>query len=466
MALYFPQARVNISAVFDGFGGADKPVVFEDIPPQSFNVHLNSYKEADTWEVSFNSKFFPFAPELLRSAAVEIYVYQATDATQDFVYSEDGLLVTGLVDNATLSQGADGGVITMEGRDYTALLLDRQWDPTESGHKGRIPVGRPLDEIVQQLVDEAVQAATVGRTLTVEHLDYAVSPTTGRSERTVTQKKQTIKPPVTGTGRSQRKKRGILVKADQSYWDTIYKLCMSYGFVVFVKGFKVIISKPHVLQADAQDKIHRVAYGRNLESLESERGLAKESVPQIRVRSYDPKKKVAIEGRFPEGRDLVVTGIGTRREEYKVMTVPGVADERALKEIARTAYHTIARGEGKIRFTTKHLKDLPDAFGVQRDLLQLRSGDPVRIEWDTFNAEVMTDSGISQSQKVSHVMALGYSFQVAQIVAQHFDKLNFFRQPFYVKEVNIQFDKEQGLALDVEAMNFINVQRDGVTDGV
>lgn len=464
MAHYYPQARINISAVFDGFGGPDAPVVFDDILPQSFSVHCNSYKEADTWEVSFNSRFFPFSPELLRSAAVEIYVYQAPDATSPFVYQEENLLVTGLVDTGTLSQGREGGVVSLEGRDYTALLLDRQWDPTESGHKGRIPSGLPLDEVVQKLVDEAVQADTIGRTLTVEFHDGEVSPITGRLDPILTKKKVTQKP-VTGSGRSSKKKKGIVVKADQSYWDTIYKLCMSYGFIVYVKGFKVIITKPHVLQAEAQDKIHRVAYGRNLETLESERGLAKESVPQIRVRSFDPKTKTAIEGRFPEGRDLVTTGVGTKREEYKVMTVPGVTDERTLKEIARTAYHTIARGEGKVRFTTKHLKDLPDPLGIQRDFLQLRSGDPVRIEWDAFNEEALANEK-DFARRVAGLIALGYSFDVANTVADHFERLSFFRQPFYVKEINYTWSSDQGMGLDVEAMNFINVQRDGVTDGV
>lgn len=463
MATYYPMARVNLSVVFDGFGGPDAPAVFSDILPQSFNVHLNSYKEADTFEVSFDSKFFPFSPELLRSAAIEIYVYQAPDATARFEYVEENLIVTGLVDRANLSQTSDGGLVTLEGRDYTALLIDRQWDPTESGHKGRIPVGRPLDQVVQQLVDEAVNAEEIGRTLTVEFLDADVSPTTGRVDPTVTKKRVTVKAaPTTGGGRSKRKKRGIAVKSDSTYWDVIYKLCLSYGFIVFVQGLKVIITRPQVLQAMAQDDVFRVAYGSNLESLDAERDLVKEAVPQIRVRSYDPVTKRAIEGRFPEGKDQVRTGVGTVKEEYKVMTVADVGDEHTLKEIAKTAYHTLARGEGTVRWATKHLLDLPDPEGVQRDFLRLRAGSATRIEWDAFNAEVMGDKKMSASEKEAALIAQGYSTQVAQLVSEHFDRLNYFRQPFYVKEANLTWESTDGLKLDVEAMNFINVQRDGL----
>lgn len=458
MATYYPQARINLSVVFDGFGGPDKPVVFQDIPPKSFSVQLNSYKDADTYEVSFNSKFFPFSPDLIRSAAIEIYVWQAPDATSPFQFLEENLVVTGLIDSGTLTQGKDGGTVSFEGRDYTALLLERTWDPENSGHKGRIPVNKPLDQVVQQLVDEAVNADLIGRTLQVEMLDVEVNPTTGRIDKAVTQKKVTTK---VGDSKSKRKKRGVAVPADSNYWDVIYKLCLSYGFIVYVKGFKVIIAKPHVLQADAQDKIHRVAYGKNLESLESERKLSREATPEIRVRSYDPKTRAAIEGRYPEGREIVVTGVGTRKEEYKVYTVPDVGDVNQLKEIARTVYYTVSRGEGVIRFKTKHLLDLPDPLGVQRDFLLLRSGDPVRVEWDTFNAEVLSDEKISAAEKVAEVMSMGYSPDVASIVASQFEKLHYFRQPFYVKEVAISFDASSGLTLDVEAMNFINPDRDG-----
>lgn len=458
MAVYYPQARINISAVFDGFGGPDAPAILPNILPQSFNVHLNSYKEADTWEVSFNSKWFPFSPELIRSAAVEIYCFQAPDAVTPVNWNtEENLLVTGLVDNATLSQ-ADGGVVSLDGRDYTALLIDRQWDPEESGSKGRIPVGMPLDECVQKLVDEAVQAERVGRTLTVVFIDKVVNPRSGRLEPGPTKP-----PPVVGHGK-QKKNRGIPVNDASTYWDVIYKLCMSFGFIVYVQGFRVIITKPHVLQAASADEIHRVAYGRNLASLEMERKLAKDSVPQIRVRSYDPKHKRAIEGRFPSDKDadFEVTGKKkkTRKEEYKVFTVPDVANEATLKEIAKTTYHTLARGEGLIRFRTKALTDLGG-----RDLTRLRSGDPVAIEWDAFNAEIMLDPKIAAAAKAARIVALGYSPQVATIVSEQFDKLNYFRQPFYVKEVNFTWDSAQGLQLDVEAMNYINATRDGQIDG-
>lgn len=487
MGRFYPQCRVNLSVVFDGFGGKDKPQVIEDIIPLTASVNLNSYKEADTWEITFDAQRFPFSPELVKSLGVEIYLYQREDLTADAFYLDspqgtfevtgmqdfasnatqddrerrEKLIATGLVDNFVLTQDEQGGVVSLSGRDYTALLLDKQWDPTESGKRGRIPDG-PLDEVVQQLVDEAVNADEIGRTLEVSFIDYEVVPSTGKIAKTVTQKKVTLKSPPTTKSRSTRKKRGIAVKADSNYWDVIYKLCMSYGFICFVQGFNVYIARPHVLYADQEALwgYWRVAYGRNLESLSVERKLAKEAIPQIRVRSFDPKTKTAIEGRFPSDKENVTTtGVGTKKEEYRVYTVPDITDTVTLKEIARSTYHTLAKGEGSITFRTPALMDLDN-----KDLLRIRAGDAVFIEWDAFDSRIMTNSKLGTDQKVSALLALGYKMDVAQLVATQYDKLDYFRQNFYVRNARLDWNHDTGIQIEVEAINFINAEANGVTD--
>ena len=484
MARFYPECRVNLSVVFDGFGGKDKPQVIEDIIPLTASVHLNSYKEADTWEITFDAQRFPFSPELVKSAAVEIYMYQREDLTSDPFYADipqptfsitglvdfavraeaadrdrrEKLMVTGLVDTLNMTQDEQGGVVSMSGRDYTALLIDREWDPSESGKRGRIPDG-PLDEVVQKLVDEAVNADEIGRTLEVAFIDYEITPSTNNVAKTVTQKKVTIKSPPTSKSRSKRKGRGIAVKSDSTYWDVIYKLCMSYGFICFVQGFNVYIAKPHVLYSDQEALwgYWRVAYGRNLESLSVERKLSKEAVPQIRVRSFDPKSKIAIEGRFPKDKEnITTTGVGTKKEEYRVYTVPDITDANTLKEIARSTYFALARGEGQITFSTPALKDLDN-----KDLLRMRAGDAVYIEWDAFDAKIMTNAKLGTEQKVSALLALGYKRDVAQLVATQYDKLDYFRQNFYVRTVRYDWNQDSGVRVEVEAINFINAERDG-----
>jgi hypothetical protein len=174
--IIYPECRINLSVVFDGFGGPDDPKVIPDIIPFAVNCHLNSYKEADTWEVTFDAKRFPFSPELMRSAAVEIFIFnKASLTTPQNWYDENNLIVTGLVDQGTILEDKDGGKISFTGRDYTALMIDRQWDPSKSGKGGRVPDGN-LEEVVQQLVDEATNSKLTGRTLTVKIFDVDLEP--------------------------------------------------------------------------------------------------------------------------------------------------------------------------------------------------------------------------------------------------------------------------------------------------
>ena len=461
MSIYYPGCRINISAVFDGFGGPDTPSVITDVIPYSANVHLNSYKEADTWEVTFDAKRFPFSPDLLRSAAIEVYMFALDGLTDPRSWADlSNLVTTGLVDQATLTEDDEGGKISFTGRDYTALMIDRQWDPTRSSKNGRVPDG-DLHTVVQQLVDEATNSKLTGRTLTVKFFDTEDDPTVRNIAETILHKKQKI--PKTTHAR-HRKPKGISVKADSTYWDVIYKLCLSYGYIVYVQGFDVIITRPHVLQGLAATQ-YRVAYGRNLESLEVERKMSKEATPQIKVRSYDPASRTVIEGEFPSEKDVqaqmagrdkkgkgggFLTGVGTKREEFKVFTVPDIADKNVLTEIARSTYYTLARGEGVVRFSTPALTDL-----TNQDLLKMRAADSVEIVWDAFNAEIMSDPHVTREQKITTLLSLGYKIDVATLVADQFAKLDYFRQPFYVKEVNLTWSRDHGIKVDCEAMNFI-----------
>ncbi len=470
MSTYYPECRVNLSVIFDGFGGPESPTVLTDILPFSANAHLNSYKEADTWEVVFDAKRFPFSPELVKSMAVEIYLFHKTDQTATNIWNDpSNLIATGLVDQITLTEDEEGGKVSLSGRDYTSLMIDRQWNPTTSGKAGRVPDGY-LQDVIQELVDEATLKKISGRTLTVKIFDDVFNDskgiTTSNVSKTVTQNKVTI--PKTTKSKS-RKARGIAVKADSTYWDVIYKLCLAYGFIVFVKGFEVWITPPHVLQDIAKTQFH-VAYGRNLDKLEVERKLSKEATPQIVVRSPNPNPPFKpFEGKFPSDDDIAdlqagvsekkgkskilfgFTGVGVKKEEFKVFSVPDVKDVKTLIDIAKATYFTLARGEGVIRFSTPHLRDLNNT-----DLLTIRAGDSVAIQWDAFNAEQMMSKDSTPQTRYNILISLGYSPDVASLVASNYSRLDYFRQPFYVKEANITWDKSSGCKIDVEAMNFIN----------
>ena len=464
--VYYPQARAILSVVFDGFGvddglidpfnqnnGDSDPTIIQ-VVPRTAQVNLTGYKEADTWSLSFDAKALPVSPELIRSVNVEVYMFDAKAVNPEVAgfAQPEFMLVAGLADNASIRYGSSGRELTCDGRDYTALLIDKHWDP-----RVPVPVGLPLTAAVQQVVDIAVQSKThAGRTLTVEYV----------SQKPV---------PIVGQYHTKTTKRGKPVKKGESAWDVVYKMCLAEGMVVFVRGFTVMITDPQTLTLQNANKARKVAYGRNLSSLKVDRKLGKEKVPQVVVSSYSSRQRKAIKAVFPEQQDPVNTGIGTKKDEQAFFVLNGVDDVALLKRYAEMMYNNLARGEARIHFTTRSMTDLTDDIDATvgplgalqfthrtgLDMLQLRAGDPVVVGFDPFNEVLMESS--SPQQRYTYLIEQGYSSTVATLISLEFDKLDQFKRPFYTREVQLSWDHKEGLTIDVDAVNFVALQRDDAT---
>lgn len=466
--VYYPQCRAILSVVFDGFGqrggivdpfdendGDSKPTIIQVVPREA-QCNLTGYKEADTWSMSFDAKALPISPDLIRAINVEIYMFDAGAVLPDIASyaNADNLLVAGLADNSSLTASSSGREFTCDGRDYTALLLDKRWDP-----RVRVPAGVLISKAVQDIVDVAVQAARTGRTLTVKYQAEADEP-------------------VVGQYRSKTNKNGKPVKSGENAWDVVYKMCLTEGLICFVRGFDVIITDPQTLTLQSASQARKVAYGRNLSQLKVERKLGKEKTPQVEVTSYSSSQRGSIAARFPESKDAVSTGIGTKQDDRVHYVVKGVNDVTVLKRYAETMYNNLARGESKITFSTKSLTDLSGgtiavdaisggsgqdggpSLAVQSALsmLGLRAGDPVVIGFDPFNETLMENS--TTDQRYEQLRQLGYSQSVARLVSTEYERIDQFKKPFYVRDVGVQWSHKDGITLEVEAVNFVALGRD------
>ena len=479
MPIYFPQVRATLSVVFDGFGGSDTEPNIVQVLPINANVRLNGYKEADTWQLEFDAREFPFSPELIRNAAVEIFMFE-TNGLQDSpagYATDDNLVVAGLADNAFLDYTGDGHTFRMDGRDYTALFLDKQWIPTS-----KVPTGVSLDQAIAKLAGEAQVAKVIDpdtgkeriykphRPITVRYIGASAPPVVGQrqaKDRTLTQKKvkgQKAAAPTSGHGHSASSKNGIPFKSGQSYWDVMYKLCLRHGKICFVRGVEIIISDPKTLSDAALETVPKMAFGRNLDSLSVERHLGRETVPTIVVTGYDENNRKPIEVKYGPKKGKQ-TGFGTFKDEERRYVLMGITDPTILRNYARTLYHNLARHELKMHFTTGDLRDLPDdpnhgGFGPN-SLLQLRPGDAVGVGFDPFNDEQMRSLKTFQLRK-QRLVELGYKQDVAAIVAEGYDKINQFKQPWYVRQVVLDWQDEEdgGLTIDCEGVNFVSQGRD------
>lgn len=465
--VYYPQCLATLHVVFDGFGGTDSSATTFTVRPKTASALLNGYREADTFALEFDASYFPFSPELIRSMGVEIHMYRTdglggagTSQHQKNPYyelEEDNLVVAGLVDDARYHAGKDGRTFSVTGRDYTCLMLDKPWDPTK-----RFPVGLPLDQAVQNLVDEATGAAAHGRVMTVKVIGSDSTPviaaTGTKSSALVTagkyhvSKKGKITIPGSGKGNIHTNKKGVPVKGGSSYWDVIYRQCIRLGLICFVRGTDVIISTPSTLTEATSGRLRSVAYGQDLSTLDIDRKLGKEKVPQIEVVCYDPESMASISAKYPASAKEITTGIGTKKDETRQVVVHGITDQGQLAKLAKLYYDNLARSEGTIKFGTKDLTDLNG-----NDLLFLRPGDPVQLGFDGITEDFRQ---MAEFERFEALLSMGYNEQVAGIIAIEFDKINQFRVPFYTKDVGLTWSSDSGLSIEVSALNYIAPGRD------
>lgn len=463
--IFYPRASVTLSVIFESFGDPKKPIIIP-VTPKKVTVFSNSYKEADTWSIDFDSKDLPVSPELIRGGSVEIYLYQTRGiSTPDIIraadveadpFSLEGLepTIVGLFDEASLEFDDKGKITSIDGTDYTALFLAKQWRhkkenisglPTRepSGNKkGRIPGGKALDATLRDLMAEVESAGAMS--LKVEGIDKDGNPP---------------KMPKVGSAEGRTNSRGIPVKQGFNYWDAMYNLAIRYGFILFVRNLDVVLSTPQAYVA-GQSKIRKMAWGKNLTSLKMTRRIGKVVTPVVEVRSYDEKTRKIIKAKYPKNRKQhPVTGLGTKRNEMRVYTFPGIGSEEQLGRIAETIYNLIARSEQTVEMATMDLRDLEG-----RDMIELRTGQAVSIGFDAFNSRSDILEGQSDGQRVQTLMSLGYTAEVAQTISKTFDTINVFKRPFRVKEATLEWGEAGGLSISAELQNFINIADQGDGD--
>lgn len=151
---FWPRAVVRVSVLWRDTQKA--PTVLEAIP-KSLEVESNDFKTTDTFKCTFVHRDFPWNPQAIKAVFFEAWMAAGVvpDMPQPGVnpalYSKllyGDPLITGYVDEPKVTLKEDGYQIELEGRDQTALLIDTDIPPGQ-----KIPIGRPLDEVIRFIAD-------------------------------------------------------------------------------------------------------------------------------------------------------------------------------------------------------------------------------------------------------------------------------------------------------------------------
>jgi hypothetical protein len=503
--VFYPQCRAILQVIFDGYGESarDSEIIVIPIIPKSATVHVNSYKQADSFQLVFEAGDLPIDPRLLRAGAAEIYMFQAASADESqqvisrrqplvdadpgaqrrrdsvetlqlemgtegsrdrFTLGERKPRIAGTFDDSDIELSNDGKWVTIKGQDYTAYLMSIQFPPNPNGTARRIPTGRRLDIIVDELLEEADPDRQLS--VDVRGLDPGTLPIVGANE-------------VRGN------KRGIPVEQGTSYWDVIYKLVERHGFICYVDALDVVISRPKTITDRDTPQIRRMAWGKNIEHLSLKRHLGKEQAPTIVVRSYDPTTGRTLSAEYPTGqidRSVIIDASrgkkkpkvsrrvkeSTRkskkgkvkttireRDEYQIFTVHGITDLATLTRIAENRYHLLGKAERSVNITTRDLHDLRYA-----DILNVTAGDAFWIEWDEFNRELLANPKISEDAKVRHLELRGFNSAIAREVAKRYELLVALDRPLRFKEGSLEWNADDGIKIEMELQDFM------VVDGI
>lgn len=470
-SVFWPRCRILFQVVLDAHTTDprknSRPLVL-DCAPKSCTVVRNGYHEPSTFTAEVDSRILPFDPDSIASCAARVYMWDSEGDERRQWQVQQFEMIRGLVDDDGWRVG-DGQHITVSGRDYQAAL-DTEWDPRQM-----IPAGEPLDVAVQAVADLAAPKTSSNR--------FAVEFIATHDDGSP------LPPPIIGAAQRSTKKKGLWVKPGKTYWEVIYELCTSNGFIAYIGdstspggGAAIIIANPRTQSTDTLAEAPRVVYGRDLIWMEAKRKLGKQKVPRIILVYWDPRTRQKVEVTYPASAREITTGLGLKKNEDMRMPAPkGCIDRDTALRYAKMRWDLMARCEAEYTFVTNHMKvgarhNFQDETGsvfaesVEFDMMQLRAGDAIGVEFDPFNLEHLRS--LQVGERVEFITGMGYQAAIAQFIAANVERITQFKQPYYTHKVTYTFDEESGLEIEVEGVNFASEAReiawaDGrVTDAV
>lgn len=465
MAVYYPQGVMTLRVVLEDFGETSNAALNNlhifTVVCKSITVSLNSYREADTFNAEIDFKNFPFDPRTIRSAGVTIHIedrkklFQNNNGLNLLKPSVESTVFQGFVDEDAISMDEESRTVKIEGRDFTSLLLDREY-------LGKpITLSKPLDQVYVDLLGELPETAVNGQSgLKVTNLTGEALPVlAGFSDS---------KAPKSGT-KNPRKNR--------SYWDHIQDLAQKSGLVVYVSLDQLIITKPRNLYS--QDRAKLFVYGENLKSLEFKRKLGRQKAVNVRVVSLDFKNKTTIEARIPEqATEAWARDLGVRRAPVTIPSVDAegnqlepkpapyltfrlrdITDFNQLVANGESLYEEIGRQqiEGSLQTNEMLICDKDNNFF---NATKFRIGTPIEIGMDAGDLEGLPKllaSGTPQTQAnriKQFLIKRCYDPAIAEAFSQSLTKI---KTPFFTKEVEFSLDQESGWSMKIDFINFITI---------
>lgn len=456
MSQYFPQVIATLKIVWENFGDPSellRQTTTMEVQCRRARVTINSYSEADTFELELDYKHFPFDPRTIRSCQVSIHMEDMEQLTDEFGNrvtiepTEENAMFQGFADEGQITLDDSTRTVRMKGRDFTGIYTDAKSALT------RVPLDLPVDQVVSKIISSLKASG-----------DIEVDNRTGETLPVLARFYPDFEGTLSG-GRNARK--------NETYWDVIQDIVSKAGLICYMELDKLVITKPQTLYDNTNNV--KFAYGRNIKNLELTRKLGKQKGFNILVRSVSTVTKQVLEADIPKdsknldirGAPVLIPKQSTRGqlvkgEEERAPTlsfnVANVNDRDHLIEIGEKIFEELGRQQIEGRFTTMELL-APQGVANQDtfDLLGLRIGTPIEVYVDVDDlANIQKEA--NQGKRFTYLVQKGYAPQIATIFAETMGK---YTTPFYTRSADFSIDADSGLRIDVDFVNFIETAGKG-----
>lgn len=458
MSYFYPQAVCTLKIRWEDFGDKSDTILSEQdykltVLAKNITVTINDYTSADTFSAEFEYSNFPFDPRCIRALGITVHMedkrsnFVGNVRSPDFNASNlitarpENTLFQGFADEESIEFDQENRLVKIEGRDFTSLLID-------APHNGNaVNIGQSIDAVVAGLLAELPSAREI----------QVVNKTGG--ELPALSKFYADRDELSDRRSSKNK---------ESYWDVITDICQQAGLINYIELDKLIIAKPRNLFAG--DQTYQFIYGKNVTSLSFKRKLGRQKGINILMRSLNIGRKEVLEAKIPEEATQewsTATGVAllpqtiekvdkdgkvtTETAPYMTFNVPNVSDKNQLIEIGQGVYEEIGRQQLEGKMSTRELAI--NVSGVEFDLLKMRIGTPIKIEIDQGDLKGIrriTD----EAARYGFLVSRGYAPSVARAFARTMGK---FSTLFYLKSVEFRMSNEDSLTVDIEFINFINL---------
>jgi hypothetical protein len=460
MSIYYPQAAISLRVIWEDFGSNSEvlqQVSVMQLSARSVTVDINDYTEADTFKARIDYKSFPFDPRCIRSLGIAVYMedkkglFKRNNSLNLIEPSDDNIIFQGFADEGGIDFNDDTRTVMIEGRDFTSLFIDQKRLNTSP-----IPLSKPIDQIMEDLIKELKSTEEI-----------IVVNRSGEDLPTLSKLAPDFNP--TTSVKNQKRK--------ETYWDIMQSILRRVGLIGFIEIDKFVITKPRNIYE--KKEIKQFIYGGNIKDLSFRRKLGRAKNYNVRLTSANLLKKTVITADIPKeakSEDFISEFGNTevtiaqldkdgkkidppKVADYITFPVPNINDKETLITMAEDVYEELSRQQIEGSLSTFEM-EIPEEVDNEFQtgtfpvlFSKIRNGTAIRIYLSQDElGEIKSDS--TYAQKRNFLVRRGYPIEIANAFAESLNRIN---TAFYVKNVKFELDQEDGFRMNIDFINFIDI---------